>query len=139
MSRFFEDFAVGDVYCSTASHTVTEEEHRAHLELTGNTNPIHRGPSTLYDRPVVVSTLTLALVTGMSVVDTALANLGWDEVRLPRPVFAGDTLRAESEVVAVRESRLRPDAGIVTVRTRGVNQHGEVVIEFRRSFLVPRR
>ena len=89
-----------------------------------------------------MSTLTLAIVVGLSVADTsenAAANLGWNDIKLPKPVYAGDTLWAESEVLAVRESKSRPSCGIVGIRTRGINQRGEVVIEFTRSFLCFKR
>jgi itaconyl-CoA hydratase len=94
---------------------------------------------TEFGQPLVVSTLTLAVVLGLSVADTsenAVANLGWTDIKLPKPVYAGDTLWAESEITAVRESRSRPSCGIVSLRTRGVNQRAEVVIEFARSFMV---
>jgi hypothetical protein len=94
---------------------------------------------TEFKQPLVVSTLTLAVVIGLSVADTsenAVANLGWTEIKLPNPVFAGDTLWAETEVTGVRESRSRPSCGIVSIRTRGLNQRAEVVIEFARSFMV---
>lgn len=111
--------------------------------LTLNTNPIHfdaeYAARTEWERPLVDSTFTLALVTGLSVSDVSEqgVNLGWREVRLPAPVFAGDTLRAETEVLSKRESRSRPGFGIVTVRTRGLNQRDEVVIEFERSIMLP--
>lgn len=114
--------------------------------LTLNTNQVHfnhvYAQKTLYERPLVNSTLTLALVTGLTVADTsenAAANLGWDDVRLPAPVFVGDTLWAESEILSLRASGSRPKVGIVAMRCRGVNQDGNVVIEFRRSFMLYRR
>jgi acyl dehydratase len=111
--------------------------------LTLNTNPIHfdaeYAASTEWERPLVDSTFTLALVTGLSVADVSErgVNLGWREVRLPAPVFAGDTIRAETEVLAKRESRSRAGFGIVTVRTRGLNQRDEVVIDFERAIMLP--
>ena len=108
-----------------------------------HTTPIHfdaeYAATTEWERPLVDSTFTLALVTGLSVVDVSErgVNLGWREVRLPAPVFAGDTLRAETEILEKRESKSRPGRGIVTVRTRGLNQRDEVVIEFERSIMVP--
>jgi acyl dehydratase len=108
-----------------------------------NTNPIHfdaeYAAASEWERPLVDSTFTLALVTGLSVTDVSEhgVNLGWREVRLPVPVFAGDTIRAETEVLEKRESRSRPGRGIVTVRTRGLNQRDEVVIEFERSIMLP--
>ena len=114
--------------------------------LTQNQNPIHldrhRSAATPFGKPLVNSCLTLALATGQSVYDltrNVLANLGWDRVRLPAPLFEGDTLYSESEVLAVRPSRSHPEAGLVTVRTTGRNQDGAVVIEFHRTFLVRKR
>ncbi|MBA2298799.1 MAG: MaoC family dehydratase [Actinobacteria bacterium] len=144
--RFLEDFAVGDNYRSRLGRTINEADNTWFTLLTMNTNQMHFNrefaAQTEFKAPLVVSTLTLAIVLGLSVSDTsenAVANLGWSDIRLPSPVFAGDTLWAESEILAVRESRSRPSCGIVTVRTRGLNQRGEVVIEFRRSFMVFRR
>jgi itaconyl-CoA hydratase len=141
--RFFEDFEVGDVYHSRLGRTITETENTWFTALTMNTNQIHFNAEfasrTRFGRPLVVSTLTLAVVLGLSVADTsenAAANLGWDEVKLPKPVFAGDTLWAETEVIATRSSRSKPSVGIVSVRTRGVNQRREVVLEFKRAFMV---
>ena len=143
--RFFDDLTVGDIFRSRIGRTVTETENIWFTALTMNTNQVHFNSEyakhTEFERPLVVSTLTLAIVVGLSVADTsehAAANLGWGEIRLPRPVFAGDTLWAESEVVSMRESRSRPDVGIVEIRTRGINQRAEVVIEFTRSFMIPR-
>lgn len=144
--RFLEDLAVGDVYRSRLGRTVTEVDNTWFTLLTMNTNQMHFNrpfaERTEFGQPLVVSTLTLAIVLGLSVADTsenAVANLGWGEIELPRPVFAGDTLWAESEVLSVRESRSRPGCGIVGIRTRGLNQRGEVVIEFTRSFMVFKR
>lgn len=141
--RFLEDFAVGDTFRSRLGRTITETDNTWFTCLTMNTNQMHFNREfaarTEFGQPLVVSTLTLAVVIGLSVADTsenAVANLGWTEIRLPKPVYAGDTLWAESEVTAVRESRSRPSCGIVSIRTRGVNQRAEVVIEFARSFMV---
>jgi itaconyl-CoA hydratase len=141
--RFLEDFEVGDVYRSRLGRTVTETDNTWFTCLTMNTNQTHfnreYAAGTEFGKPLVVSTLTLAVVVGLSVADTsenAVANLGWGDINLPKPVFAGDTLWAESEVTGVRESRSRPSCGIVSIRTRGVNQRAEVVIEFARSFMV---
>lgn len=143
--RRFEDFAPGDVYRSSIGRTVTETDNLLFTTLAMNTNELHfnevAAAATEWERPLVNSTFTLALVLGLSVADTTQAggvNLGWTEIRLPKPVFVGDTLWAETEVTSARESRSRPDHGIVAVRTRGVNQRGEVVCEFARSFLVPK-
>jgi acyl dehydratase len=144
--RLYEDFHVGDVYRSEIGRTVTEADNLLFTTLTMNTNELHfnveAAARTEWKRPLVNSTFTLALVLGLSVADTSQAgavNLGWTEIRLPHPVFAGDTLWAETEVTAARESSSRPAHGIVSVRTRGINQRREVVVEFARSFLVPKR
>jgi acyl dehydratase len=146
MGRAFEDFQVGDRFDHPLGRTVLAADNVWFTLLTQNTNPIHFDAAyasrTEFGRPLVDSTFTLALVTGQSVGDLsqhAFANLGWDEVRLPHPVFEGDTIYSRSEVLAVRPSRSRPDVGIVTVRTEGVNQDGVVVVEFKRSFMVYRR
>ena len=144
--RFLEDFTVGDVYRSRLGRTVTETDNTWFTLLTMNTNQMHfnsvYAARTEFGKPLVVSTLTLAIVVGLSVTDTsenAVANLGWDDISLPHPVYAGDTLWAESEVLELRESRSRPNCGIVSIRTRGLNQEGEVVIEFTRTFMIFRR
>jgi acyl dehydratase len=144
--RRYEDFAVGDAYRSALARTVTETDNLLFTMLAMNTNELHfneeAARATEWGKPLVNSTFTLALVLGLSVADTTQAggvNLGWTEIRLPRPVFVGDTLRSETEVTAVRESASRPRYGIVSVRTRGLNQRDEVVCEFDRSFLIPRR
>ena len=143
VSRTYDELEVGAVYRSRFGRTVLEADNVWFTLLTLNTNPIHfdarYAATTEWERPLVDSTFTLALVTGLSVSDVSerAVNLGWREVRLPAPVFAGDTIRAETEVVAKRESRSRPDKGIVTVRTRCLNQRDEVVIEFERTIMVP--
>ncbi|MET0773265.1 MAG: MaoC family dehydratase [Candidatus Limnocylindrales bacterium] len=141
--RFLEDFVVGDVYRHAHGRTITQADNTWFTLLTNNTHDIHYNADyasrTEFGRPLVVSTLTLAIVTGLSVEDVsrnAVANLGWEHVRCPAPVFAGDTLYAESEVLEVRPSRSRPGQGIVRVRTRGSNQDGTVVMEFERNVLV---
>ncbi len=144
--RYFEDFEVGDVYRHPLGRTITEADNAWFTMLTLNTNQIHfnrhHTAKTPFGRNLVNSCFTLALVTGMSVIDTsfnALANLGWDDVRLPNPVFEGDTVYAESRVLDKRESESRPYAGIVHVETRGLNQDGKVVISYRRKFMVYKR
>src|SRR5436305_268853 len=144
--RLFEDFTVGDVYRSAVGRTVTETDNLLFTMLAMNTNELHfneeAARATEWGRPLVNSTFTLALVLGLSVPETTQAggvNLGWKEIRLPHPVFVGDTLRCETEVLSVRESASRPGHGIVEVRTRGTNQHGAVVCEYERSFLIPKR
>ncbi len=144
--RFFEDFEVGDVYEHPLGRTVTTTDNIWFTLLTQNTAPVHfdhhYAAQTEFGRPLVDSTFTLALVTGQSVTDVSqnvFANLGWDEVRLPAPVFEGDTIYSRSEVLEKRESRSRPDVGIVRVETTGFNQDGTVVIVFRRTVMVYKR
>ena len=144
--RFFEDFSAGDVYQHPLGRTVTTTDNIWFTLLTQNTAPIHfdhhYAAQTEFGQPLVDSTFTLALVTGQSVTDVSqnvMANLGWDEVRLPAPVFEGDTIYSYSEVIATRESNSRPNVGIVTVKTTGYNQHGTVVISFKRTIMVYKR
>lgn len=144
--RFFEDFTVGDIYQHPLGRTVTTTDNIWFTLLTQNTAPIHfdhhYAAQTEFGKPLVDSTFTLALVTGQSVTDVSqnvFANLGWDEVRLPAPVFEGDTIYSQSEVLETRESRSRPTVGIVTVRTVGYNQCGEVVISFKRTAMIYKR
>ena len=144
--RVYEDFEVGDIYVHPLGRTVLPVDNSWFTLLTQNTNPIHfdhaYAAQTEFGKPLVDSTFTLALVTGQSVTDVSqnvMANLGWDEVRLPAPVFEGDTLYSESEVLEVRDSKSRENVGIVTVRTKGYNQDGTVVITFRRTLLVYKR
>ncbi len=143
--RVFEDFAVGDRYQHALGRTVTQADNIWFTLLTVNPNPIHfdahYASQTEFGRPLVNSTFTLALVMGLSVSDLSQngVNLGWDDVRLPHPVFEGDTLYAQSEVLALRESKSRPHMGLVTVRTQGYNQDGVVVIEYRRTIMVYKR
>jgi itaconyl-CoA hydratase len=141
--RYLEDFHIGDVYRHAHGRTVTETDNVWFTLLTNNTHQIHfnadYASKTEFGRPVVVSTLTLAIVTGLSVPDisqNAVANLGWDEVKLTAPVFAGDTIYAESKVLEVRPSRTRPGQGIVRVQTRGFNQRDETIMTFTRTVLV---
>ncbi len=144
--RFLEDFTVGDVYLHAHGRTITETDNTWFALLTNNTHDIHFNADyasrTEFGRPLVVSTLTLAIVTGLSVPDVsqnAVANLGWDNVKLTAPVFAGDTIYAESEVLEVRPSRSRPGQGLVRVRTRGFNQRDETIMTFERTVLVHAR
>jgi acyl dehydratase len=141
-----EDFAPGDVFRSRLGRTISETDNTWFTCLTMNTNQVHFNQAfaeqTRFGRLLVNSCLTLALVTGLSVPDTsenATANLAWTDISLPNPVFVGDTLFAESEVLDVRESRSNPSVGIVSIRTRGINQDGVVVIEYRRTFMCYRR
>jgi acyl dehydratase len=144
--RVFEDFQVGDVYEHPLGRTVIAADNIWFTCMTMNTNPIHfdaeYAATTEFKRPLVNSCFTLALVTGQSVTDltlNAVANLGWDEVRLPNPLFEGDTVRSKSEVLETRESKSRPNVGIVRVKTTGTNQDGKTVIEFTRTFMIWKR
>ena len=145
-ARSFEDFKVGDVYRSRVGRTISQADNTWFTLLTCNTNPSHFNVEYAkrmeFGKLLVNSAFTLALVAGLSVSDlseNAVANLGWGEITLPHPVYVGDTLYAESEVLETRESRSRPHAGIVKVRTRGVNQDGVLVIEYTRTFMVYKR
>lgn len=144
--RFYEDFEVGDVYEHPLGRTITTADNIWFTLLTQNTAPLHfdhhYASQTEFGKPLVNSCLTLSLVTGQSVTDVSqnvMANLGWDEVRLPHPVFEGDTVYSRSEVLEKRASKSRPNVGVVTVRTTGFNQEGVEVISFRRTLLVYRR
>ena len=125
--RFYEDFTVGDVFRSRLGRTVTEVDNIWFTCLTLNTNQIHfntpYSERTQFGKPLVNSAFTLALVTGQSVTDVSqnvFANLGWNDVRLPNPVFEGDTIYSRSEVLEARESKSRENVGVVRVRTTGV-------------------
>jgi len=144
--RVFEDFDVGDVYEHPLGRTIHAADNAWFSLLTMNTNPVHFDAAfaarTEFGKPLVNSCLTLAIVTGQSVTDlsqNAIANLGWDQVRLPHPVFEGDTIYARSEVLETRESKSRPHAGIVRVKTTGLNQNGDTVLAFTRTFMVYKR
>ena len=145
-NRRFEDFEVGREFQHAPGRTVLDADNTWFTLLTMNQHPLHidaaYAATTEFGRIVVNSCLTLSIVVGMSVADvsqTAVANLGWDKVKLPAPVFVGDTLYASSRVIAARESASRPGQGIVTVETVGKNQDGVVVIEFERAVLIPKR
>jgi itaconyl-CoA hydratase len=144
--RYYEDFRVGDVYQHPLGRTISEADNTWFTLLTLNTNQMHfnahYAEASTFGRVLVNSGLTVALVLGMSVSDTsqnAIANLGWTDITLPHPVFVGDTLYAESRILDKRESASRPYAGIVGVQTRGLNQAGDVVVTYKRSFLVYKR
>lgn len=143
--RFFEDFEIGDVYRARLGRTITEADNVWFSLLTNNTNQIHFNADyarrTGFDRPLVNSVLTLAIVVGLGVPDISENGfaLGWDDITLPNPVYAGDSLYSESNVVDKRESRSQPQRGIVKVHTRGVNQDGKVVIEYTRAVMVWKR
>lgn len=144
--RYFEDFDVGDVYEHRPGRTITETDNTWFTLLTMNTHPMHfdkeYAKASEFGRTLVASPLTVALMVGMSVSDVsqkAIANLGWRDIRLTHPLYPGDTLYAESEVLERRESKSRPEAGVVTVRTVGRNQDGVVVCTFDRTILVAKR
>jgi acyl dehydratase len=144
--RLFEDFAVGDIYYHPFGKTVTEADNHSFTLMTQNVAKTHVdrnfAKATEFGLPLVNSTLTLALVTGQSTIDLSMnvfANMGWDEVRMPNPVFEGDTIYSRSKVLALRESKSRPSLGLVTVATEGYNQDGKIVISYRRTFMVYRQ
>lgn len=144
--RYFEDFTAGDIYEHRPGRTITETENTWFTLLTMNTHPMHfdaeYAKHSEFGRCIICSPFTVALMVGMSVTDVsqkAIANLGWSEIKLTFPLFAGDTLVAESEVIAKRESQSRPNAGIVTVKTRGFNQDEKLVCEFERTMLIAKR
>ena len=146
IGRYFEDFEVGVIYEHRPGRTINEADNSWFTLLTMNTHPLHfdaeYAAHSEFGKPLVNSCLTLSMVAGMSVSDTsqkAIANLGWNDIKMPHPVFVGDTLYAESEVLDKRESKSRPTQGIVSVRTTGKNQDGTVVMSYDRSFLVPKR
>ena len=143
--RMFEDFKVGDIYEHLPGRTISQQDNAWFTLLTMNTHPLHfdeeYAAGTEFGRPLVASPLTVAIVVGMSVSDisaAAIANLGWKEIKLPAPVFPGDTLYANTEVLNKRESRSRPNAGIVSVLTKGVNQNNTEVCIFERQILIPK-
>ncbi|HTS30227.1 MAG TPA: MaoC family dehydratase [Bryobacteraceae bacterium] len=143
--RCYEDFVVGMVIRHTLGRTVTAADNTWFTLLTVNPNPIHfnrhYAAQTEFRQPLVNSTFTLALVTGLSVADVSqyAVNLGWDEVRMPAPVFEGDTIYAQTEVLTTRESKSRPHMGLVEIKTTGFKQDGTVVLTFRRTILVYKR
>ena len=144
--RYYEDFTVGDIYEHRPGRTITETDNTWFTLLTMNTHPMHfdaeYAKHSEFGRCIIASPLTVALMVGMSVSDVsqkAIANLGWTDIRMTAPLFAGDTLTAESEVLAKRESKSRPNAGLVTVKTRGFNQSGTLVCDFERTILIAKR
>ena len=146
VGRCYEDFAVGDVYQHRPGRTLSEADNTWFSLLTMNQNPLHidsvYAARTEFGQPLINSCFTLSILVGMSVRDVSyktVANLGWNDIRLSAPVFAGDTIYAESEVISMRESRSRPTQGIVTVRTTGQKQDGTVFMTFERTILVPKR
>jgi acyl dehydratase len=146
MGRTYDDFVVGHIYEHRPGRTIMEADNTWFTLLTMNQHPLHfdaaYAADTEFKKPLVNSCLTLAIVTGLSVADVsqkAIANLGWSKVELTAPVFVGDTIYAESEVLSKRVSRRRPGQGVVTVRTRGLKADGTVFMVFERAVLVPRR
>lgn len=148
LGRFFEDFTVGDVYQHPIGRTISEADSTWFTQLTCNTNQNHFNAHLVQSNPVsggriiVNSGFTVALVLGLSVIDmsqNAVANLGWTDIKLTHPVYIGDTIYAESVCTAVRESSSRPEMGIVTMHTRGLNQDGDQVVSWDRSVMVPKR
>ncbi|MDH3579876.1 MAG: MaoC family dehydratase [Hyphomicrobiales bacterium] len=144
--RYFEDFTVGDVYEHRPGRTISEADNTWFTLLTMNQHPVHfdaeYAAKSEFGKPLVNSLLTLSIVAGMSVSDIsqkAIANLGWDSIELTAPVFNGDTVYAESEVLAKRESKSRPSQGIVTVKTIGKKADGTVFMTFVRKMLIPKR
>jgi itaconyl-CoA hydratase len=144
--RYFEDFKVGDIYQHRPGRTITQYDNISFTLLTMNTHPMHfdeeYAKHSEFGRCIVCSPLTVALMVGMSVTDVsqkAIANLGWTDIKLTHPLFAGDTLYAESEVLDKRESKSRPRAGLVSVKTSGLNQDGIKVCEFNRTMLIMKR
>ena len=143
--RYFEHFNVGDVYPHWPGRTISETDNTWFTLLTMNTHPLHfdvvYAARSEFGRPLVNSCLTLSMVVGMSVNDlsqNAVANLGWDKIKLTAPVFVGDTIYAQSEVLDTRESRSRPNQGIVTVRTTGRKADDTAFMNFERAFLIPK-
>ena len=144
--RFYEDFEVGATYHHRPGRTISEADNTWFTLLTMNQHPIHfdeeYAKRSEFGKPLVNSTLTLAIVVGMSVRDVsqnAIANLGWTDIAMPAPVFNGDTLYAESTVLEKRESKSRAGQGIVSVSTRAWKQDGTTVMTFKRSILVPKK
>jgi itaconyl-CoA hydratase len=144
--RYFEDFKVGDVYEHRPGRTINESDNTTFTLLTMNQHPVHfdaeYAKQSEFGQLLVNSCLTLSIVAGMSVSDTsqkAIANLGWTDIKMPAPVFIGDTLYAQSEVLAKRASSSRPTQGIVTIRTTANKQDGSVVMSYERAMLIPMR
>ena len=144
--RYLEDFTVGDVYEHRPGRSITETDNTWFTLITMNQNPLHfdkaYAAKSEFGKLLVNSCLTLSIVVGMSVSDVsqkAIANLGWDKIRLTAPVFVGDTIYAESEVLTVRDSKSRTNQGIVTVRTTGKKADGTVFMTYERTMIIPKR
>ena len=148
LGRFFEDFVVGDVYQHPIGRTISEADSTWITQLTCNTNQNHFNAHLAASNPItdgkiiVNSGLTVALVMGLSVIDmsqNAVANLGWTDIKLTHPVYVGDTIYAESICLSKRESSSRPEMGMITMFTRGLNQHGDVIVSWERTVMIPKR
>lgn len=144
--RYYEEFNVGDVYEHRPGRTITQNDNIWFSLLTMNQHPAHCDEAfaakTEFGKCIVASPLTVAIMTGQSVSDVSqksVANLGWNDIKMVKPVFAGDTIFSETEVLSKRESAKRPEQGIVTIKTIGKNQHGEVVCTFERVMLIWKR
>jgi acyl dehydratase len=144
--RYYDDFTVGDVYEHRPGRTISEADNTWFTLLTMNKHPLHfdneYAARSEFKRPLVNSCLTLSMVVGMSVSDVsqkAIGNLGWNDIKLSAPVFVGDTIYAESEVLSKRESASRPGQGLVTVRTIGKKGDGTRFMSFERTALIPKR
>lgn len=148
IGKFYEDYVVGDVYQHAIGRTISEADSTWFTQLTMNTNQNHFNAHFAQSNPItggrviVNSGLTVAMVLGMSVLDmsqNAVANLGWTDIRLTHPVYVGDTLYAESICLDKRESASKPEMGIITMFTRGLNQDGDIVVSWTRSVMIPKR
>ena len=145
--RYFDEWQVGDTVAHAIARTVTETDNVLITTLTHNPQPLHldreAAAKTEFGKPLVNSCFTFSLMVGVSVHDTTLgtlvANLGYDQLKFPNPVFVGDTLRSTSECIAVRESKSRPNAGIVTWALRAFNQRNELVCEMTRTALLQKK
>lgn len=144
---YFEEFKPGMIFDHPLHRTITEADNVLFTTLTHNPSALHLDAeymkSTQFGKPIVNSCLTLSMMVGISIGDitlgTTIANLGWDNVRFPKPLFHGDTIRIQTEVVATRESRSKPDRGIVTLIHRCFNQHDEEVASCQRLVMMMKR
>ncbi len=145
IGRYYEEFSIGDIYKHWPGRSISEADNTWFTLLTMNKHPVHFdlhfAEKQMFGKPLVNSTLVLSIVVGMSVADTsqnAIANLGWESIKLPKPVFLGDTIYAESEILEKRESKSRPDTGIVSFETRAYNQDNDLIMSYTRTFLAKR-
>ena len=145
--RFFDEWQMGDTLTHDIRRTVTETDNLLFTTMTHNPQPLHldleAAKASEFGQILVNGTFTFSLMVGLSVGDTTLgtlvANLGYDKLVMPKPVFIGDTLRAESEVIALKESKSRPNAGIVTFLHRAINQRDEIICQCERSALIKKK